>query len=138
MLELFADVVVASNQIGVAREYYGTERVQEIHQHLDSIFKTEGALINNWYFSPYVERAWAQKEGLNLNAPWVVEGTPQTRKPAIGMLQSAAKDFGRDLSSYKKVFVIGDSLDDLNMALNANGVGIWFYNGKMIFIGNYF
>lgn len=46
------------------------------------------------------------------------------------MLKKACADFGKDFSFYKKIFVIGDSLDDLNMALNAGGIGIFFENGK--------
>lgn len=130
MLNSFADVVVATNQIGVAYGFYGIERVNEIHDYLNSYLLNKGALINNWYFSPYVEKDWAVKNGLDINNPWAVDGFPSTRKPAIGMLKLAAQDLGRELDSYRKVFVVGDRMEDLQMALNAGGIGIWFYNSK--------
>ena len=130
ILNSFAKVVVASNQIGVARGFYGQERVKEINLFIDSLLREQGAKVQGWYFSPYVERSWAEKEGLALNTPWVSDGFPETRKPRIGMLRWAAADLGKELSSYKKIFVIGDSLDDLKMALNAGGIGIFFENGK--------
>lgn len=126
----FANVFVTINQIGVARGFYGLERVKEINQFIDAFLKEQGARVDGWYFSPYVERSWAEKNGLDLNTPWVLDSFPETRKPQIGMLKLAAADFGKDLSFYKKIFVIGDSLDDLNMALDAGGIGVFFENGK--------
>ncbi|MBU4332468.1 HAD-IIIA family hydrolase [Patescibacteria group bacterium] len=125
-----ADVVVTTNQIGVARGFYTSKRVGEINKYIESIFKTQGAVIDGWHYCPYVERAWARKEGLDLDTPWIKDEFPKTRKPEIGMLEQAAVDLGKELSSYKNIFVIGDELDDLNMALNAGGIGIWFDNGK--------
>ncbi|MFA5392126.1 MAG: HAD-IIIA family hydrolase [Candidatus Paceibacterota bacterium] len=129
-LNVFADVVVASNQIGVALGFYKSERVEEINKYLDEILQKQGAKIDNWYFSPYVEQNWAKKNGLDLNNPWVLNSFPKTRKPQIGMIKLAANYFGTPISFYKENFVIGDSLDDLNMALNANGIGIFFENKK--------
>ena len=129
-LNSFARVVVGTNQIGVARGFYGPERVKEVNQFIDALLKEQGAKIDGWYFSPYVERSWAEKNGLDLNTPWVLDSFPETRKPQIGMLRLAAADFKRDLSFYKKIFVIGDKLDDLNTALNAGGIGVFFENGK--------
>lgn len=130
MLNSFADVVVTTNQIGVAYGFYNTDRVNEVHNYLNSCLSANGALIKNWYFSPYVEKNWAVRNGLDINNPWAVEGFPPTRKPEIGMLKLAAQDLGHELDSYHKIFVIGDNIDDLKMALKAGGMGIWFYNGK--------
>lgn len=130
MLNNFARVVVTSNQIGVARGFYGLERVKEINRFIDSNFREQGAAVDGWFFSPYVERGWAEKNGLDLSAPWVLDRIPETRKPQTGMLKLAAACFGKDLSFYKKIFVIGNSLDDLNMALNAGGTGVFFKNDK--------
>lgn len=126
----FAKVIVTTNQIGVARGLYSEKRVREINGFLDRLFQEKGASVDGWYFSPYVEKKWAEKEGLDLNSPQVLNDFPETRKPGIGMLKKAAADFNKDLSSYKKIFVVGDSLDDLKMALNAGGVGLFFRNGK--------
>ncbi|HDQ23155.1 MAG TPA: HAD-IIIA family hydrolase [Candidatus Uhrbacteria bacterium] len=129
-LNIFADIIVASNQIGVALGFYGPERVDEINKYLDDTLQKQGAKIDGWYFSPYIEKDWAKKNGLDLNSPWVLDTFPETRKPQIGMLKSAVADFGKSLSFYKKIFVVGDSLDDLNMALNANAIGIFFENKR--------
>ncbi len=135
-LNSFAQIIVATNQIGVARGYYGPERVKEINQFLDAFLRGQGAEIDGWYFSPYVERSWAERNGLNLNTPWVLDRFPETRKPQIGMLKLAAADFGNPLSFYKGIFVIGGSLDDLNMALNAGGVGVFFKHEKNSYLAN--
>lgn len=126
----FAQVIVATNQIGVARGFYGPERVKEINQFIDALLRNQGAEVQGWYFSPYVEKSWAEKNNLDLNSPWVLDSFPETRKPNIGMLELAAADTGRDLSSYKKIFVIGNTLDDLNTALNAGGIGLFIKNRR--------
>jgi len=120
-------VIVTSNQIGVARGYYSKERVEEINRYIDNYLEKQGAHIDAWYFSPYVEKSWAEKNGLKTDSPWVSDSFPETRKPKTGMLKLAAKDFNRN---FEKVFVVGDSLDDLEMGLNANGISIFFNNGK--------
>lgn len=129
-LNEFAYVVVCTNQIGVARGFYPPERVIAIHSYLDKLLKKEGAKIDGWYFCPYVERKWAKREGLPLNSPFVLEKFPETRKPNVGMIKMAVKDLKRKLSSFKKIFVIGDSLDDVKMALNVKGFGIFFQHEK--------
>lgn len=129
-LNKFSKVIVCTNQIGVARGLYGPERVKEIHNYLDRILREKEAKIDGWYFSPYVEKSWAKKEGLNLNSPWVLKKFPETRKPNIGMIKMALEDFRKDLSFFKKIFVVGDSLDDLKMALKVGGIGIFFQNEK--------
>jgi D-sedoheptulose 7-phosphate isomerase len=126
----FAQVVVATNQVGVARGFYGPERVKEINQFIDEVLRNQGAEVQGWYFSPYVERSWAEKNNLDLNSPWVLGSFPETRKPNIGMLKLAATDAGKDLSSYEKIFVIGNTLDDLNTALNAGGIGLFIKNRR--------
>lgn len=130
-LNSFADIIVASNQIGVALGFYGPEKVEEINKYLDKIFEEQGAKIDGWYFSPYVEKKWAEQHGLNLKSPWVLKVFPNTRKPQIGMLKLAVADFKKSLCFYKKIFVIGDSLDDIQMVLKiSNGIGIFFKNGR--------
>jgi D-glycero-D-manno-heptose 1,7-bisphosphate phosphatase len=133
-LNCFAKIIVTTNQIGVARGLYSEARVKEINDFLDSVFQKKGAIIDGWYFSPFVEKKWAEKEGLKLDSPWLLNDFPETRKPRIGMLKKAVVDFNKSLSFYKKIFVIGDSIDDLEMALNAGGVGIFFRNGKNDFL----
>jgi len=130
ILNNFAQVVVATNQIGVARGFYGPERVGEINEYLAGLLKNQGAKIDGWYFSPYVERSWAEKNGLDPNSPWVLDNFPETRKPQIGMLKLAAFDSGKDLSFYRKIFIVGNTLDDLKTALNAGGIGLFFKDGK--------
>ena len=130
-LNSFTQVIVASNQIGVALGLYDTERVEEINKYIDKIFKSNGANIDGWYYSPYIEKKWALEQGLDLKSPWVLDNFPKTRKPQIGMIEQAVADFGKKITSYKKIIVIGDSLDDMHMALKVeNGIGIFFENVK--------
>lgn len=130
ILGAFANVVIATNQSGVARGYFDAARVGDIHDYLNSCLSANGAFVNYWYFSPYVEKTWAVQNGLDIDNPWVLDEFPETRKPKIGMLKLAAQDLGRELDSYRKIFVVGDKMEDLQMALNAGGIGVWFYNGR--------
>ncbi len=130
-LNSFTDVVVVSNQIGVALGFYGSERVEEINKYIAQILQKHGVKIDGWYFSPYVEKKWALQYGLDLKSPWVLKNFPQTRKPQIGMLKLAASGLNKTIYSYKKIFVIGDSLDDIQMSLKIkNGIGVFLKNGR--------
>jgi len=130
-LNPLADIIVASNQIGVALGFYKPERVEEINVYIDEILQQNRVKIDGWYFSPYVEKKWALENGLDIKSPWVLKIFPHTRKPQIGMLKLAASDLNKTIQSYRKIFVIGDSLDDIQMALKlTNGKGIFFENNK--------
>ncbi len=128
-LNKFSKVILTTNQIGVAYGFYTKKRVEEIHKHIQKELEKNNATILNYYYCPYVEKKWAKTKNIDLNSEFVLENFPKNRKPNIGMLEKAAKDLKKSLDDFQ-IFVIGDSIDDMEMAENVNGTGVFFRNGK--------
>ncbi|NQU83123.1 MAG: HAD-IIIA family hydrolase [Parcubacteria group bacterium] len=126
----FAKTVVITNQFGVAREYLTEERVKEVNQAISSLLETSGAKIENWYYCPFVEKTWAEREGINLNNRWVSDNDPELRKPNIGMLKRAAEDMGAKLEDFSHIYVVGDRISDVETGINAGGKGVLVGNEK--------
>lgn len=121
-------VVVASNQAGVARGFFDEARVVEVNQELDRRLRQEGAIVDGWYFSPFVPSSYAKEKGIPLTSRYVFD-TDTTRKPGTGMLEQAARDLEFELNEVD-VFVFGDKVNDVQTGLNASGFGVLFDNGK--------
>ncbi|MDQ4039006.1 MAG: HAD-IIIA family hydrolase [Actinomycetota bacterium] len=96
-------VVVATNQAGVARGYYGIEDVQQVHKHMIAELARKGAHVDLWLFCPYhpdgIVEAFARVSG--------------DRKPAPGMALAAAQALDLDLSAS---WVVGDDSVDIGLA----------------------
>ena len=97
-------VIVVTNQSGIARGYFTEEDLHRIHQHMIRILSGKGARIDAIYYCPH-----HPDEGCDC------------RKPRIGLLLRAAKDFDLDL---KSCFVIGDRALDVQAGKNAGCVTI--------------
>ena len=89
-------VIVVTNQSGIGRGFYGESEMHEIHDamqlHLDS-------MIDAFYFCPHL--------------PCDV---CSCRKPSLGMIESATKDFEIDLPNS---WMIGDKKIDVETGKNA-------------------
>ena len=96
--ELGVKVIVATNQSGVARGYFTEADLQKIHERMIEELSKRGARIGAIYYCPHHP---------NDNC--------DCRKPKIGMLKQAARDFGLDL---RKCFVIGDKRLDVETGQN--------------------
>lgn len=129
-LNYFAKVVVATNQLGVARGYLTPGRVEDVNCAIDLCIKEKGGKIDGWYYCPFVEKEWAVREGISQSSPWVLEKDSEFRKPNIGMIKKAAEDLGSALSDFTDIYIIGDKAQDMQTALNAGGKGILIKNGK--------
>ncbi len=116
---------IASNQAGVARGLFTEETLKEINKEIFNLLKQKGVIfdLKHWYMAPFVDREYAKKKGMSFDRPYVKE-LYDWRKPNIGMLKEAAKDFGLNLSEFKEIFAIGDKHTDVQMGLNAGGKGI--------------
>ena len=122
-------VPVISNQAGVARGYFNIERVEEIHEHLDTLLKQKGVNLDGFYYCPSVDKDYAQKKGIPLDSQWVEE--TEMRKPGIGMLKTAARRLCIPFNYLMgHIYFIGDKVSDVETGLNANGIGIFLRNGK--------
>jgi len=99
-------VIVITNQAGVARGYFGEDKVEEIHQEMKRQLREKRAHLDGIYYCPHHPTEGMEKYKKNC---WC-------RKPNPGMLEKAAKDFDLDLG---KSYVIGDQLTDIELGNNA-------------------
>ncbi|MBI3610838.1 MAG: D-glycero-beta-D-manno-heptose 1,7-bisphosphate 7-phosphatase [Nitrospirae bacterium] len=110
------NVIVVTNQSGVARGYYSEEHVRRVNDRLAALLKAEGAELDGIYYCPHHP----------------TEGTsPYTRscacrKPEPGMLLRAASERRIDLSCS---FVVGDKRIDMEMAHRVGAKGVLVLTG---------
>ncbi len=98
--------IVITNQAGVARGYFGKDKVEKIHQEMKRQLREKGAHLDRIYYCPHHPTEGMGKYKKNC---WC-------RKPNPGMLEKAAKDFDLDLG---RSYVIGDQLTDIKLGNNA-------------------
>lgn len=91
--------VVVTNQAGVARGYFPEGRVAEVHAHLSALLAEGGAKIDAYYHCPH-----HPTEGIG-----AYRVACACRKPRPGLLLTAARELGIDLS---RSWMIGDKLCD--------------------------
>lgn len=92
-------VILITNQSGIARGFFDEKVLLEIHEKLITELAKAGAKLDAIYFCPH-------------NA----ENDCSCRKPQIGMIERAMKDFPLDL---KNSWMIGDKAIDVEMGFNA-------------------
>jgi D-glycero-D-manno-heptose 1,7-bisphosphate phosphatase len=100
------DVVVVSNQSGVARGYLTEDDVETFHALMRRALAAEGARIDAFYYCPHHPEAVI--ESYRRDHPW--------RKPSPGMILQALQDrpIRKDGS-----FLVGDKPSDLEAAAAA-------------------
>lgn len=110
--------VVITNQGVIAKGFITHEELEAIHKKLETELGWQGAKIDGIYFCPHHPEKGFEGEvkELKINC--------SCRKPKIGLIKRAVKDFNVDLS---KSFFIGDSTWDAKTAENA---GIKFVGVK--------
>jgi len=99
-------VICVSNQSGVARGYFGEDRVRRVNRALDVLLAGRGARIDRYYFCPHLPEGKVAAYRTVCNC----------RKPAPGMLQDAVRDLGINLP---ESYLVGDKLSDLAAGNNA-------------------
>jgi D-sedoheptulose 7-phosphate isomerase len=97
-------VIVVTNQSGVGRGYFSEEGLRLIHEKMERDLAREGARLDAIYHCPHLP-----EEGCGC------------RKPAVGMVLRAMRDFAIDLSSS---YVIGDSEREMELARRIGAEGI--------------
>jgi len=114
MKESGFEIIVITNQGGVAKGLYTIEEVYRIHDYLKSTCKTEGVVIDDIYFSPHHEST----------------GKSLTRKPGSLMIERALAQHNIDP---KSSFMIGDKMRDLEAASGAGVPGkLMEVNGSLL------
>jgi D-glycero-D-manno-heptose 1,7-bisphosphate phosphatase len=102
-------VVLATNQSGVARGYFPSSLMEEIHQQLENLLRQGGAHLDGIYVCQHSPDAGCS-----------------CRKPRPGLLRQAAQELDVDLS---RSYVVGDRYIDLELAANAGARGILVLTG---------
>jgi len=107
---------IVTNQSGVARGYFPESLVAEVHDRLRRELAMGGARLDAIYYCPHHpdgRLALYRKECA-------------CRKPASGMLERAAREFGVDLS---RSFVIGDKYVDLETGFRVGARAVLVMSG---------
>lgn len=89
-------VVVATNQSGLARKYFGEEQLSEMHHLLCSMVEEAGGMIDGIFYCPH-----HPDDGC------------ACRKPKTGLLEQIEKEFVCEL---RGCYFVGDSLKDIEAA----------------------
>jgi D-glycero-D-manno-heptose 1,7-bisphosphate phosphatase len=119
---------VISNQAGVARGYFGTDRVEEVNNLVNRMLEDSGAGIEVWEYCPFVDMGYAMKKGVKIEENKWVRHDNGDRKPGLGMVEKVSEKYGlrwENLVNNRRIYVIGDKGSDVKTGLNANGIGIF-------------
>ena len=113
--------IVITNQPVIARGEVTVEELENINMKMEKLLGNDGAYINGLYYCPH-----HPDKGFDGEVP-ELKIDCDCRKPKIGLLEKAAKDFNIDL---EKSIVIGDSTLDIKMAENAGMTSILVKTGQ--------
>ena len=94
------EIIIVTNQSGIGRGYYSEKEFYTLTQWILNRFKEQEINILKVYFCPHTP-----------------EENCRCRKPNIGMIENACKDFDIDLENS---WLIGDKITDIQTAINAN------------------
>lgn len=103
-------IVVVTNQSGIARGYFDLNTLERIHDKMRRLVTGHGGNIDAIYFCPH--------------GP---EDQCGCRKPATGLLEQFARDFGIALENLP---LVGDSLRDLQAAQAVGAKPLLVRTGK--------
>ncbi|KMT65633.1 D-glycero-beta-D-manno-heptose 1,7-bisphosphate 7-phosphatase [Catenovulum maritimum] len=99
-------IIIVTNQSGIARGYYSEEQVNQLHDWMIEQFKSHKVDISKVYFCPH----HPEHGGLQYQHNCLC------RKPNPGMLLRANRELGVDLS---QSIMLGDKESDVQAALKA-------------------
>lgn len=108
--------IIITNQAGIAKRLYKEEDYFIFRNEMNRRLKEKGILITAEYFCPH------HKEGFG-----EYKKECKCRKPRIGMLEKAAKEFNLNLN---KCWLIGDNYSDILAGKNAGCKTIHILTGE--------
>ena len=98
-------VIVVSNQAGVARGYYSEDDVIKLHQYVNEQLSKYKAHIDGFYYCPHHPDAVIGKYKMKCHC----------RKPETGLFEKACEDFDVDIEDS---WMIGDNIGDIKAGNN--------------------
>jgi D-glycero-D-manno-heptose 1,7-bisphosphate phosphatase len=99
LTELGFQLIVATNQSGLARGYFDEAALTAMHEHLRGLLRAQGLTLAGIYHCPHHPAGAVPHLSIDCDC----------RKPAPGLLLRAARDLGLDLG---RSWFVGDILDD--------------------------
>ena len=109
-------VVLATNQSGVARGFFTETVVADVHRHIAGLLESGGACIDAYYYCPHHPDGKIEEFAVRCDC----------RKPARGLVDRAARELGVDPA---RSFVIGDRWRDVEMARAVGARGVLVRTG---------
>ncbi len=110
------EVVVVTNQAGVARGFFDERFVLEVQREIDARVSASGGRIAGWYYCPHHPDAPLPQYRQQC----------ECRKPRPGMIRQAEADLGIDPT---RSYVVGDRWLDVQLARNVGARGILVRTG---------
>ncbi|MBI2106970.1 HAD family hydrolase [Candidatus Woesearchaeota archaeon] len=110
-------LIIVTGQSGIGRGMYTEQDYHKFMKAMYEKFRLEGINIDGEYFCPHHPKEGIGKYKIDC----------ECRKPKIGMLEQAAREFNIDLS---QSWVIGDKTDDIEMGRRAGCRTILVRAGK--------
>ena len=98
-------VIVVSNQAGVARGYYSEDDVIKLHQYVNEQLSKYKAHIDGFYYCPHHPDAGIGKYKMKCHC----------RKPETGLFEKACEDFDVNIEDS---WMIGDNIGDIKAGNN--------------------
>jgi D-glycero-D-manno-heptose 1,7-bisphosphate phosphatase len=111
------ELVVVSNQSGVARGLFPESALQGVHQRLAALLSAYGVHLAGFYYCPHHPSGTVRKYALDCVC----------RKPAPGLILRGAAEHGIDL---ERSWLIGDILNDVEAGHRAGCRAILLDNGN--------
>lgn len=99
--ELGFELVVITNQSGIARGMFNAEDVDRLHKYMDKEFSKHGVSVSRYYYCPHHPD---------------ITGACSCRKPETGMVTQAAEELGLNI---KESVIIGDKKSDIKTGKHA-------------------
>lgn len=113
--------IVVTNQPAVAKGFCSMEELENIHKKMEAVLGEKSAKLDGIYFCPHHPDKGFAGENLKYKIRC------SCRKPKIGMIKKAEKDFNLDL---KHSYIIGDSWRDILCGRKAGMTAIGVKTGR--------
>lgn len=109
-------VIMVTNQSGVARGFFTEAVVDDVHRRIATLLEAGGARIDAYYYCPHHPDGKIERYAQRCDC----------RKPARGLIDRAAREFGVDPACS---FVVGDRWLDIQLARAVGARGVLVRTG---------